>query len=177
MFGLFQTDGMSANHALVWSWLYKSVGLNCNVSLLHLLRFRFIRLAFSNGFLCMMKMLFFIGLKLWQRSLKSIIVTRGLQVSRPQFYNVLGRNFWTTRKKINIANDCWGEKSSNKRCLFSTSVEEKEFCVLLAADRKITQLCSLRWSCHRMLPDLSCCLGDEPCVLQLFVRWAISGKS
>lgn len=80
MFSLFQT-GMSSHHALVWSWLYKSVGLNCNVGLLHLLRFRFIRLVFSNGFLCMMKMPFFIGLKLWQTGLKSIIFTRGLQTS------------------------------------------------------------------------------------------------
>lgn len=74
-----------------WYRLYKPVGPNDDVSLLHLLRCWFSRLAFSqnwgqltpeytklsiffptNGFLHTMKIPGFIGLKLWQRGLESM---------------------------------------------------------------------------------------------------------
>lgn len=75
-----------------WYWLYKPVGLNHDVSLLHLLRgvdsadLHFLKIEVSwhqnipnylfffptNGFLHTMKMPGFIGLKLWQRGLESM---------------------------------------------------------------------------------------------------------
>lgn len=55
------------------------------------------------------------------------------------------------------------------------TTKEIEFCVLVGCHRKNVQQCTLQWPCHCMSPNVSCCLGDKPPILQFLLQGGFEG--